>query len=72
MIAQLFNLVVLSVLSVVMYVIYRAMLRMNNTIETQKTEFNVLRAEIQANKKILNTLYNNFLASGKDSSQKLA
>lgn len=69
MIAQLFNLVLLSVLSVVMYVIYRGMLRINEKLETHKSEYNALRAEMQANKKILNALYNNFFASGKDSSQ---
>lgn len=69
MIVQLFNLVVFSILSVAIFLMYRGMTRLNNKVETQKDRQNSLRAEINANKKILRTLYSNFLASGKDNSQ---
>ena len=69
MIVQLFNMVILALMLVVMYIIYRALLRLRDNIKEVRDEQALVRAEIRANKTILSTFYNNFLAVGNNTSQ---
>ena len=69
MIVQLFNMVILALMLLVMYIIYRALLRLRDSIKEVRDEQALVRAEIRANKKILGTVYSNFLAVGNNTSQ---
>lgn len=58
-----FNFVLIALFVATFYIFYLYLLRTNSSVRKLQDETGVIRAEIHANKKILNTLYNNFLAS---------
>ena len=63
MLLLIFNFVMIALLFATFYIFYLYLLRINSTVRKLQDDTNLIRAEIHANKKILNTLYNNFLST---------